>query len=307
MPAVPVHVPVLLEEVLELLAVRPGGRYIDATAGAGGHTAAILSAVGPGGRVLALDRDPEMVEGLRRSFADEVAAGRLIARHANFARIREEATAVGLEAADGILFDLGVCSHHLDASGRGFAYGRTEPLDLRFDPTETATPPAAALLARASAQELTHIFRTYGEERFASRIARTVVARRRTAPVQTSADLRAAVEASLPARVRWRAGRHAARVFQALRIAVNRELEAIHAALPAALELLAPGGRLVVISFHSLEDRIAKNVLREAARAGAVRLLTRKPLRPGQAEISRNPRSASARLRAVERLGRGAS
>jgi 16S rRNA (cytosine1402-N4)-methyltransferase len=296
-----VHRPVLLDEVLTYLAPRAGGRYVDATVDGGGHARAVLAASAPDGRVLGIDRDPEMIGALQRSAADAVAAGRLLLAHASFAGLGETLAGRDFAPVDGVLFDLGVSSYHFDASARGFTFGRDEPLDMRFDPTDTDADTAADILASRSADQLTEIFRTYGEERFASRIARTVVARRRTAPLRRSAELRAAIEQSLPAGQRWRADRDAARIFQALRIATNDELSAVGEALPQAVAALRPGGRLVVISFHSLEDRMVKHFLRDEHAAGRVRILTKKPLQPSAAEIAANPRAASAKLRAAER------
>jgi 16S rRNA (cytosine1402-N4)-methyltransferase len=295
-----IHVPVLSDRVLELLGVRPGGRYVDATVDGGGHAAAVLAASAPDGCVLGIDRDGEILEHTRRRLAAEVGAGRLRLAHGDFRRLADVCGRHSFAAVDGILFDLGLSSFHLDASGRGFAVARNEPLDMRFDPTEERST-AAHLLANAPTEELASIFRDLGEERFASRIARSIVAQRRNRPLRTSTDLLAVVERSLPPKLRWRAQRNAARVFQALRIAVNQELEAVREALSQTVSLLRPGGRLVVISFHSLEDRIVKSFLREQRDAGRLALLTRKPLRPDQNEIAANPRSASAKLRAAER------
>jgi 16S rRNA (cytosine1402-N4)-methyltransferase len=298
-----VHVPVLLDAVLAQLALRPGARCIDATIDGGGHTAALLAATAPDGMVLGIDRDPHVLAALRDRLAGPLAAGRLRAVHGNFCHLGALAAANGFRAVDAVLFDLGVSSYHLDASGRGFSTRRDEPLDLRFDPDDPAAAPAAALLATRDAAALTALLRTFGEERFASRIARTIVARRRVAPVTTSAALLDCVAASLPPAQRWRAARHAARVFQALRIAVNDELGAVRDALPQAVDLLRPGGRLAVISFHSLEDRIVKQFLRAQAAAGRVRVLTKRPIVPSDAEVAANPRAASGKLRVAERCG----
>jgi 16S rRNA (cytosine1402-N4)-methyltransferase len=297
-----VHIPDLLTEVLELLAPRSGGRYVDATIDGGGHARAVLEASAPDGRVLGLDRDPAILDALRSSMAETIAAGRLQTAQASFAELDRVLPAHGIAPVDGVLFDLGLSSFHLDASGRGFSFARDEPLDMRFDASDADLDTAADILASRSADELTELLRTYGEERFASRIARTIVARRRTAPLRTTAELLAAIEQSLPPQVRWRATRDAARVFQALRIAANDELGAITAALPHALAALAPRGRLVVIAFHSLEDRLVKTFFRERQRTGELRILTRKPLQASAAEIAANPRAASAKLRAAERI-----
>jgi 16S rRNA (cytosine1402-N4)-methyltransferase len=297
----PVHTPVLRRQVRELLAVRAGGRYVDATVNGGGHAADILDACSPGGVVLGIDRDAEILASTGARLGDAVEAGRLRLVHGSFRDLERHLAEARFAPVDGVLFDLGLSSFHFDRSGRGFAFAADEPLDMRFDP-DGGDEDAAALLARSDANELTTILRDYGEERFASRIARTIVSRRRGEPLRTTADLLRMIEISLPPATRWRAARHAARVFQGLRIAVNDELGAIRDALPQALAALAPGGRLVVISFHSLEDRLAKRFLRQAHDEGQVRILTKKPLQPDEAEIAANSRSASAKLRAAERL-----
>jgi 16S rRNA (cytosine1402-N4)-methyltransferase len=262
----------------------------------------VLDASAPDGQVLGLDRDPEILGALRTRLADAIDSGRLVIANASFAELRRVLDAHRFAPVDGVLFDFGVSSFHLDASRRGFSFVGDEPLDMRFDSTDAERETAADILASRDADELTALFRTYGEERFASRIARTVVARRRTAPLRTTGELLDAITQSLPPNVRWRAGRDAARIFQALRIAANEELEAIAAALPQALDVLAPDGRLVAISFHSLEDRLVKNFLRDQQRAGRVRILTKRPLQPSPEEIAANPRAASAKLRAAERV-----
>ncbi len=300
----PVHTPVLLSEVLQYLAPRAGGRYVDATINGGGHARAVLDASAPDGRVLGIDRDPAMIAALSDRDAEAIASGRLHLVHSSFASLADILAAQAVEPVDGVLFDLGLSSFHLDASARGFSFQANEPLDMRFDPTDEGNETAADILASRDTEELTEIFRVYGEERFASRIARTVVARRRSAPLTSTGDLLAAVEQSLPPAVRWRAGRDAARIFQALRIVANQELEAVATVLPQAAAALASGGRLVVISFHSLEDRLVKNFLRDEQRAGRMRILTKKPLQATETEIAANPRAASAKLRAAERLVR---
>lgn len=295
------HVSVLLREVLAQLAPRPGGRYVDATANGGGHLHAILEACAPSGRVLGIDRDPELVAALRVRLDADVATGRLTLATGSFAMLSRVLAARDFAPVDGILFDLGLSSYHLDRAGRGFSFQRDEPLDMRFDPEDAQSESAAEILATRDAEELTALFQTYGEERFASRIARTIVARRRDQPLTTTGHLLAAIEQSLPARHRWRAGRDAARIFQALRIAANDELEQVAEALPQAVAALAPGGRLVVIAFHSLEDRMVKHFLRDQAAAGRLRLPHRKPILPSAEEIAANPRAASAKLRTAEK------
>lgn len=300
-PAEVVHVPVLLAETVEALALRPGGHWIDCTADGGGHTAALLARSAPDGRVLAIDRDPELVEHLHRRFCAEVDSRRLVVECGSFANLAAILERQRFPPADGILYDLGLSSYHFDRSGRGFSFRADEPLDMRFAAGDDSVATAADLLANASVDELTRWLRAYGEERFASRIARSIAARRRAAPLRTTAQLLDVVRASLPANLRWRAERHAARVFQALRIVVNGELDALGRALPQAFAALAPGGRLVVISFHSLEDRLVKRYFRDRAQSGEARLLAKKPIVPSEAEVAANSRAASARLRGLQK------
>lgn len=298
----PIHRPVLLAEVIEYLRVRPGLRCVDATVDGGGHARAMLEASAPDGRVLGIDRDPGLLARLRSDLARHVDSHRLELAQGNFGQLGAILDERAFGSADAILFDLGVSSFHFDASGRGFTFARDEPLDMRFDPTDERLETAADLLAYVEPGELARLIRDLGEERFASRIARTIVARRRQHPLRTTAQLLDAVSASLPPNLRWRAARHAARVFQALRIAVNHELDAIAEALPQAVAALAPGGRLAVISFHSLEDRLVKKFFREAKAAGQLEVITRKPVLPSEEETHENPRAASAKLRVAERL-----
>ncbi len=298
----PVHISVLTAPVLEYLDLRPGVRCIDATIDGGGHTAAILEHTAPDGEVLGIDRDPDLATAVGRSLAEAISAGRLHLATGNFRELTKIATARGFNAVHAIVFDLGLSSFHLDASGRGFSFMRDEPLDMRFDPDMPHAETAAAVVNSRTADELQAIFRSYGEERFAGRIARSIVARREREPIHTTAQLLDTIAAALPGRVRWQAARSAARIFQALRIAVNEELDAVTAALPQALSLLAPGGRLAVIAFHSLEDRIVKQFFVAERQAGRVRILTKKPVRPDADEIAANPRAASAKLRVCERV-----
>lgn len=295
------HLPVLTRELREYFRLAPGARCIDATIDGGGHTAAILEQTAPDGAVLGIDRDPELLTAVRRSLAEPVDAGRLHLATGNFAELSRIATAHHFAPVQAIIFDLGVSSFHLDASGRGFSFMRNEPLDMRFDPHDSSAETAADVLNSRDRAELTAIFGDFGEERFSGRIASAIVALRRRAPVRTTTELFDVIAAALPARVRWQAARSAARVFQALRIAVNDELEAISGALPQALLLLAPGGRLAVIAFHSLEDRIVKQFFVAERQAGRVRILTKKPQRPSEQEVAANPRAASAKLRVCER------
>ncbi|MFL5719614.1 MAG: 16S rRNA (cytosine(1402)-N(4))-methyltransferase RsmH [Chloroflexota bacterium] len=308
------HLPVLVDEVLEMLAPAPGSLHIDATLGGGGHAERILEAANPDGRLLGLDADALAIarveERLRSLYGD-----RLVLRQANFRELADVAPGAGFAAVDGCLFDLGLSSYQLADRERGFGFRAGGPLDMRFDTTRGV--PAAELLASLDAAELTALFRRYGEEPKAPRIARAIVEARKVAPVATAEELAALVERVAPPNPRLRRRTHpATRVFQALRIAVNEELEALQAGLAAALDLLRPGGRLVVLSYHSLEDRIVKRFI-NAERRGCtcppqapvcvcgreprLRLVT-KDMTPTAAEIDANPRARSARLRAAERL-----
>lgn len=286
------HMPVLYRETLEGLAVRPGEQYIDCTAGSGGHARGILEDSAPDGRLLALDTDPEAIERMRSRL--QGFGSRMTLIQANFRDLETTARREGIQHVDGILFDLGVSSVQLGTARRGFSFQDDGPLDMRLDPTGGVT--AADLVQRVEEGELADILRRYGEEPMAGRIAAAIVRERTRGPLATTAQL-----ANLVARVKGRRGRihPATTVFQALRIAVNGELESIALALPQAIRLLRPGGRLAVIAFHSLEDRIVKHRLRAAFGKGG--LLTKKPVRASDAEVAVNPRARSALLRAAMR------
>ena len=300
------HAPVLLDAALDALAVRADGFYVDATFGRGGHAGAILGRLGEKGKLLAIDRDPDAISAAARQFGADPRATFAAARFSELARI------MAGRAADGILFDLGVSSPQLDDPHRGFSFLRDGPLDMRMDPGHGES--AAEWLARATEREIAAVISRYGEERHARRIARAIVEARAQAPVTTTGRLATIIAATIPRR---EPGRHpATRSFQALRIHVNDELDEIERALPQAVAALAPGGRLVVISFHSLEDRIVKRFMRAASRedpawAGLpevppqarprLRLLGR-AIFADPAEVGRNPRARSAVLRAAERI-----
>jgi 16S rRNA (cytosine1402-N4)-methyltransferase len=309
------HLPVLAEEVMSMLAPAPGSLQIDATVGGGGHTERILEATDPDGRLLGLDADGGAIarvdRRLRTRFGD-----RLVLRRANFRELAVVAPDAGFGADDGALFDLGLSSYQLADAERGFGIRTGGPLDMRFDTARGV--PAAELLATLDTAELTALFRRFGEEPQAARIARGIVAARKAAPVATAEELADLVARVAPGNPRARRRIHpATRVFQALRIAVNEELDALQDGLAAAVDLLRPGGRLVVLSYHSLEDRIVKRFI-NAERRGCtcppelpvcvcgrnprLRLLTRPSLAPTAAEVAANPRARSARLRAAERL-----
>ncbi|MCX7682255.1 MAG: 16S rRNA (cytosine(1402)-N(4))-methyltransferase RsmH [Anaerolineae bacterium] len=303
-----VHEPVLFQEVLKGLLVQPGGRYIDATVGGGGHAAGILAVSSPQGRLLGLDRDPAAIEAARARLAPY--AGRVVLVHASFERLAAVAGEHNFVPADGVLFDLGLSSLQLGDPARGFAFMSDGPLDMRYDPTQGGVT-AAALVNQLSRDELAALLLRYGEEGRARRIAEAIVAAR---PLYTTTELARAIERAVGRRGRIHP---ATRTFQALRIAVNDELAVLEAALPQAVELLRPGGRLVVISFHSLEDRIVKQFLRRESQncicppevpvctcrhRATLRLVTRRPIVPTPAEVAANPRARSARMRVAERI-----
>ncbi|HVC82193.1 MAG TPA: 16S rRNA (cytosine(1402)-N(4))-methyltransferase RsmH [Chloroflexota bacterium] len=304
------HVPVLYQETLEALSIRPGGRYIDCTAGSGGHAAGILERSTPDGTVLALDTDPEAVSRTAARLASFGDRARVV--QANFRDLEAIAVREGRGGVDGILFDLGVSSVQLATGRRGFSFQEDGPLDMRMDPSRGRS--AADLVRDLSERGLADLFRRYGEDPAAAKVAAAIARARTQAPITTTGQL-----AELIARVKGRRDRihPATMVFQALRIAVNGELESVEAALPRAVSLLRPGGRLAVIAFHSLEDRIVKRFLHEEARIcrcpasqpictcdrqPALRLVGRHAIQAGPAELHANPRARSARLRVAERL-----
>ena len=306
------HVPVMLREALEWLAVRPDGRYVDCTAGAGGHSAAIAERLTTG-RLLALDRDPAAVETARRRLAPHESAEVV---RANYGELKEVLSGLGWGPVDGVLIDAGVSSMQIDTPGRGFSFQAPGPLDMRMDTTAPVT--AASWLAGTTEAELARVLREYGDIGPAGRIARAVLARARAGRLETTEDLAAAVREALP----FVKGEPAETrtVFQAVRIAVNDELLALRAGVGQALEAVAPGGRVVAITFHSGEDRIVKTLFREASRPvvellrdgrrGAsfparFRLPVARPVVPGPEEARENPRAKSARLRVAERLAGG--
>ena len=295
------HTPVLLDEVIAGLSPKSGGRYVDGTLGGGGHAAAILERSAPDGRLLGLDADPAALAAAGLRLAPFEA--RFTPAHGNFRDLGRLARERGFDRVDGILLDLGVSSHQLDTPERGFSFAADAPLDMRLDPTEGDT--AADLVNRLPEGELADLIFRYGEERGSRRVARFIAEARRKRPIARTAELAELVARAL-------GGRHgkihpATRTFQALRIAVNRELESLEAALPQAVELLAPGGRLAVISFHSLEDRIVKLFFRAESGYGGtgharLAIVTKKPLEAGEEENRANPRARSAKLRIAERV-----
>ena len=307
---VSMHVPVMLQEVLTALQVRSGGRYIDGTTGGGGHTEALLRASDPDGRVLALDRDPEAVDRVTRQVA--TFGSRCVVVQGNFSALKRLAVQNGFESVDGILLDLGVSSFQLDEAQRGFGFAREGPLDMRMDQTQGLS--VEKLIQTATEEELARLIWEYGEERDSRRVARSLVRAREKDSIQTTTQLAEIVH-------RAKGGRRgrihpATKTFQALRIAVNEEFDHLHQGVGATVDIVRTGGRVAVISFHSLEDRIVKRAF--AAHVGrneslplggtqwvgtlpAVSWVQRKPITPTDAEIHRNPRSRSAKLRVIER------
>jgi 16S rRNA (cytosine1402-N4)-methyltransferase len=314
-PSATDHVPVLADEVREALAVRPGQTVVDATFGAGGHAALLTADLCCSGKLIAIDRDPSV-----RPYFDAVrrhtgVQGRFL--RGEFSDVLTQLAGNGVRA-DAVLFDLGVSSMQIDRPERGFSYRTDAPLDMRMDPASELS--ARELVNEAGERELSAIFREYGEERYARQIARAIVRRRREQPFESTGELVDTIKAAIPAPARFGDGHPAKRVFQALRIAVNDELGSLEAALPAALEMLRPGGRLAVISFHSLEDRIVKRFLRSQEKGctcppdfpvcvcghePGLRALSRRPIKPTPRELADNPRASSARLRAAVKTREG--
>ncbi len=292
----PHHEPVLTAEMLQQLRPGLGGTFVDCTVGLGGHTRALLDAGAE--RVIGLDRDLDALAAARVALAPFAHRVELV--HADYRALPDVLDRLGLATVDGALADLGVSSMQFDTPGRGFSFQRDEPLDMRMD--RSAGPTAADLLARAGETEIADAIYQYGEERFSRRIARVLVAERDQAPVDTTGRLAAIVRRAIPRRGYSHID-PATRTFQALRIWVNRELEGLDRFLEAAVRRLRAGGRLVVITFHSLEDRIVKHTFRALERSeAAVTVLTKKPIVPGDDEVRRNPRARSAKLRAAERI-----
>lgn len=299
------HIPVLWKSVLEGLVTDPCGVYVDATLGGGGHTAALLDTLDPSGRVLAIDRDPDAIEAAGKRLADDAESGRLVTVRGRFADLDRHAGSKGFESVDGVLLDIGVSSHQFDRPERGFSHRFKAPLDMRMDPRQETT--AADLVNGLSASDLADLIYQYGEETASRRIARKIVDER---PIETTTDLAAAVRSSVPTRLE---AKTLSRVFQALRIAVNDELGELERALQAASRIVRTGGRLVVISYHSLEDRRVKRFMRSGNFEGTVRKdlygnpltpwtpVERSSVRPDEQEIEQNPRARSASLRIAER------
>lgn len=305
------HFPVMLDETVSALDIKPDGIYVDCTLGGAGHTKEILSRLSQSGRVIGIDRDASALENAKNTVKDE----RLITVHDNFCNIAYILSSLGYEAVDGIIADLGVSSHQLDTASRGFSYMQDAPLDMRMDTSAALT--AYDVVNNYSERELARILDIYGEERFASRIASRILAAREAEPIKTTLGLASVIESAIPAKFRHEGGHPAKRSFQAIRIEVNGELECIPKLIDEGIPKLKSGGRMAVITFHSLEDRLVKNAFRTlenpctcpkdipvcvCGKKPVVRVITRKPILPGARELEINTRSHSAKLRVCEKL-----
>lgn len=301
----------MLDETVSALDIKPDGIYVDCTLGGAGHTKEILSRLSQSGRVIGIDRDASALENAKNTVKDE----RLITVHDNFCNIAYILSSLGYEAVDGIIADLGVSSHQLDTASRGFSYMQDAPLDMRMDTSAALT--AYDVVNNYSERELARILDIYGEERFASRIASRILAAREAEPIKTTLGLASVIESAIPAKFRHEGGHPAKRSFQAIRIEVNGELECIPKLIDEGIPKLKSGGRMAVITFHSLEDRLVKNAFRTlenpctcpkdipvcvCGKKPVVRVITRKPILPGARELEINTRSHSAKLRVCEKL-----
>lgn len=305
------HISVLLYETVDSLNVKKDGVYVDCTLGGAGHTSLILSKLGENGRVIGIDRDDDALENAKNKINDP----RLITVKDNFENIKDAVARAGFERVDGILMDLGVSSHQLDVAERGFSYIKDAPLDMRMDQTAPLT--AYDVVNGYSERELIRILRDYGEERFAPRIAQRICAARESAPIKNTLELAEIISAAIPQKYRYESGNPAKRSFQAIRIEVNGELDCIPKAIEEGAEMLNVGGRMSIISFHSLEDRLVKNGFQKlekpctcpsdfpvcvCGKKQSVKIITRKPILPSKEELEYNSRSHSAKLRVCEKI-----
>lgn len=309
------HDSVLLEESIEGLAIKPEGVYVDCTLGGAGHSRKILERLGPSGHLFAFDQDRTAIENAEKELADYIEKGQVTLIKANFRFLKEELKQLGITEVDGILYDLGVSSPQLDQAERGFSYRFDAPLDMRMDQDQELT--AQHIVNEWAYADLVKIFYRYGEEKFSKRIARNIESLREKKPIETTEELVEIIKDSIPAPARRKGGHPGKRIFQALRIAVNDELSAISESIEDGLELLKVGGRMSVITFQSLEDRIVKVIFKEVSTAEEIpanlpilpkdieinyQLINRKPLLPTNEELTKNRRSQSAKLRVIERL-----
>jgi len=294
------HIPVLQKEVLEFLSPKKDENFIDATIGGGGHAFEILKHTAPGGKLLGIDANNSAIEDLRKKSENQEFINRLILVCDNFSNLQNIVAKSNFNSVRGVLADLGFSSLELETSGRGFSFLRNEPLIMAYGETHDLT--AARILNNFSEKDLADIFFKYGEERFSRRIAKKIVEERRTKEITTTFELVEIIKKATPYFYHHGRLHPATKVFQALRIAVNDELNNLDKFLPQALNILATGGKLTIISFHSLEDRIVKNFLKEKKQEGLIEILTKKVIRPGDEEIAKNPRARSAKLRAAIKI-----
>ena len=292
------HVPVLLKEVIDYLNPQANRNFIDATAGEGGHGLAILKKNGPNGKLLGIEIDSGVYESLKEKMAEM--AKRVVLVNDSYINLEKIVKRNDFKPIHGILFDLGICSWHLDTSGKGFSYLKDEPLDMRFDSKSDLT--AAEIINTWDIKKIEEILREFGEEKYAHRISLAIKEARKKERIIGTQQLVDILKRTLPKHYDNRKIHFATRTFQALRIAVNNELQTIEEGLEQAIKILEPNGRIVVISFHSLEDRIVKNIFREKAKIGELNILTKKPITPCLEEIKNNSRSRSAKLRAAEKI-----
>jgi len=289
------HIPVLKNEVLEYLNPKPDKNFIDCTIGGGGHTKAILEKNGPKGRVLGIELDAQLYEKILKLNID-----RLILVHDSYTNLREITERKNFRSISGILFDLGLSNWHLKEGNRGFSFLKNESLDMRYNSRSNLT--VEKIVNDFSEQEIEKILKVYGEERFAKRISKKIVEERKKRKIQTTFQLVGVIKKAVPDWYQHKKIHFATKTFQALRIVVNKELENLKIALPQTLKILERNGRLIVISFHSLEDRIVKNFLKENSKKGLIKILTKKPVRPSLEEVKKNPKARSAKLRSAIKL-----
>lgn len=298
-----IHTPVLLEEILKYLDPRPGGKFIDATINGGGHALAILKLIKPGGKLLGIEWDSELFARLNSKIQILNSNHKPIIVNDSYVNLKKIAEKNNFTNVDGIIFDFGMSSWHLEESGRGFTFQKNEPLDMRFDPGQLSGLTAKEIINKWPKERIARILREYGGERFARNIARAIEKERKEMPINTTFQLLEIIKRAIP--FRYRHGRrihYATRTFQSLRIAVNDELGNIQKGLAGALSVLKSGGRLAVVSFHSLEDRIVKVFFKENEKTGLMKILTKKPVAPTLREIEENPRARSAKLRIAEKI-----
>lgn len=293
------HQPVLLKEVLKYLNPISGENFIDCTVGFGGHALMILKKIAPQGKLLGIELDREVLKKLKARFKGSKLKENIILISGNFADLEEIVKENSLYPINGILFDLGISSWQIEKSGRGFSFQKDEPLDMRFDPSRIS---ADKIVNQWPEDALAGILKEYGEEKYAYRIARLICLERQKSPIKTTGRLKDIIGRAVPKKYRYQKIHFATRTFQAIRIATNDELGNLEKSLPQALKVLSKDGRMAVISFHSLEDRIVKNFFKQQAKENNLEILTKKPIRPAQEEIKSNPRSRSAKLRAVKKL-----